>query len=159
MSPIVCGLLRIIMHSAMVMGACRNAPVSSLTSGDFFSLILRRGLARGGVEIGYRGGLMCMVSKSVPETTKWKPSNAKYTDEDGQSFKIAFKLRWSNLTRNTYLWGVSLVCVLNLLYPSLKSSKLHWLRFRYHVFYKIRVLYKALNGAAPCYIITPLAGH
>lgn len=37
MSPIVCGLLRIIMHSAMVMGACRNAPVSSLTSGDIFS--------------------------------------------------------------------------------------------------------------------------
>jgi len=34
MSPIVCGLLRIIMHSAMVMGACRNAPVSSLTSGN-----------------------------------------------------------------------------------------------------------------------------
>lgn len=37
MSPIVCGVLRIIMHSAMVMGACRNAPVSSLTSGDIFS--------------------------------------------------------------------------------------------------------------------------
>ena len=36
MSPIVCGLLRIIMHSAMVMGACRNAPVSGLTSGDIF---------------------------------------------------------------------------------------------------------------------------
>ena len=36
MSPIVCGLLRIIMHSAMVMGACSNAAVSNLTPGAFF---------------------------------------------------------------------------------------------------------------------------
>ena len=70
MSPIVCGLLRIIMHSAMVMGACRNAPVSSLISRDFFSLILWFGLGRGGIEIGYRGGLMCqkLQSQVTPNT-------------------------------------------------------------------------------------------
>ena len=58
------------MHSAMVMGACRNAPVSSLTSEDFFSLILRFGLGRGGIEIGYRGGLMCqkLRSRVTPNT-------------------------------------------------------------------------------------------
>ena len=48
----------------MVMGACSNAAVSNLTSGGIF-LTVRQSLGREGIETGYRGGSMCVVSKSV----------------------------------------------------------------------------------------------
>ena len=57
------------MHSAMVMGACRDAPVRCI-------------LGREGSAIGYRGGL-CGFKKYARTT---KSSTTKY----GESFNIAF---------------------------------------------------------------------